>query len=127
MTFAFNWIINSTSPVAPQGLAGGVAKLTDGANVTLDASLGKMFFLDAFGDRTIDPPLNPGAGQAIVIIHYAHTSSRTLSLSTSAGGFRFGTDITGLTATDADKYDYIGCIYNYLSDKWDVVSYVKGH
>jgi ATP-dependent protease ClpP protease subunit len=49
-----------------------------------------------------------------------------LALNSGAGGFRFGTDITALTATASGKIDYIGCIYNATDTKWDVVAVTKG-
>jgi hypothetical protein len=101
--------------------------LTDGATPALDASLGVIFTLSAAGDRTIAVPSNALPGQPIVIEHFASAGARTLSLNTGAGGFRFGTDITGLTVTVSGKTDYISCIYNSIDSKWDVVGYVKGY
>jgi hypothetical protein len=100
--------------------------LTDGATPALDASQGNIFLLSAAGDRTIAVPTNPIAGQNIIIRHYASGGSRTLSLNTGTGGFRFGSDITALTATPSGKTDYIGCQYNATSNTWDVLAYVKG-
>lgn len=104
----------------------GVATLTDGATPALDASLGNHFLLTAAGDRTIAVPSNPTSGQKITIAHKASGANRTLALNTGTGGFRFGTDITALTATTSALTDYIGAIYNSADNKWDVVSYVKG-
>lgn len=104
----------------------GVVTLTDGATPALDASLGNTFLLTAAGDRTIAVPSNPTSGQKITIVHKASGANRTLALNTGTGGFRFGTDITALTATTSALTDYIGAIYNSADNKWDVVSYVKG-
>ena len=104
----------------------GVVTLTDGATPALDAALGSTFRLSAGGDRTIAVPSNPTNGQKIIIQHYANGGARTLALNTGAGGFRFGTDITGLTATTSGKTDYIGAIYNGTDSKWDVIAYTKG-
>lgn len=105
--------------------------LVDGANVTLDASLGRSFKLVATTDTTILAPTNsPDTGntQKIVIMYEASGGTRTLTLQTAvAGGFRFGTDLTGLTATVSGTVDYIGCIWNEADDRWDVVSYSKGY
>lgn len=103
-----------------------VTALTDGATPALDASLGNMFTLTAAGNRTIAVPSNPTNGQKIVIIHLASGADRTLALNTGAGGFRFGTTITALSATTSGKKDYIGAIYNGADSKWDVVAYSKG-
>lgn len=104
-----------------------VVALSDGATPALDASLGNIFYLDAAGNRTIAVPSNPTDGQKIIIRHYANGGARTLALNTGAGGFRYGTDITGLTATSSGLMDYIGCIYNGVDSFWDVVSYSKGY
>jgi hypothetical protein len=103
-----------------------VVALSDGATPALDASLGNIFYLDAAGDRTIAVPSNAVNGQKIVIRHFANGGARTLALNTGAGGFRFGTDITALTATGSGLMDYIGCIYNGVDSFWDVVAYTKG-
>ncbi len=106
-----------------------VVHLTDGATVAVDASLGSVFRLVAAGNRTISAPSNEFAGQKIIIIHEASGADRTLSLdSASAGGFRFGTDITGpLTATTSGKQDYLGFVYDATDDKWDLVASRKGY
>ena len=127
-TVTFGWIFNSTTPVAYFGLAGQIVNLVDGASVPLDAALGRVFYLDAAGDRTIAVPDNAGQGQSITIMHHANGGGRTLSLTTgSAGAFRFGSDITALSATVSGKTDYIGCSYNSIDDRWDVIAYVKGY
>lgn len=107
-----------------------LSTLSDIASVTLDASLSTMFKLTATGDRTILAPTNaPASGetQKITIAHVASGGTRTLTLTTgSAGSFRFGTTITGLTITGSGLTDYIDCIWNQTASRWDVVGYVKG-
>lgn len=105
---------------------GAVATLTDGATPALNAALGNTFILVAAGDRTIAVPTNPVSGQTITIQHTASGGARTLALNTGAGGFRFGTDITALTATGSGLTDYIAAKYNATATKWDVVAVVKG-
>lgn len=122
-------VIGGGAGATPTAVATGapvVVALTDGATPALDASLGTVFTLSAAGNRTIAVPSNPTSGQKIVIEHTASGGARTLALNTGAGGFRFGTDITGLTATSSGKTDYIGCIYNGGASFFDVVAYVKG-
>lgn len=103
-----------------------VSTLTDGATPALDASLGTIFILVAAGNRTIAVPSNAVSGQKIVIRHNASGGARTLALNSGAGGFRFGSDITSLSATASGKTDYIGCIYNATDSFWDVVGVTKG-
>lgn len=112
-------------------IAGGYPKtatLTDGASVPLDASLGDMFVLDAAGNRTIAVPVNPKRdGDRIIIRHTAAGGApRTLSLTTSTNGFKFTADVPALTTTSSGLVDYIGCIWNASTAKWEVVSYTKG-
>ena len=103
-----------------------VVALSDGATPALDASLGNVFTLAAAGNRTIAVPSNATNGQKIIIRHLASGGARTLALNTGAGGFRFGTDITALTATGSGLTDYIGAIYSSIDSRWDVVAVTKG-
>jgi hypothetical protein len=105
-----------------------VVTLVDGATVPLDASAGKVFRLTAAGDRTIQTPSNPVDGRGMIIAHTASGGARTLTLTTgSAGSFAFGADITALSATASGLTDYIGAIYDGVSQRWRVVSYSKGY
>lgn len=106
----------------------GFVALSDASTIATDASLGRNFSASSATDRTLGAPTNPVNGQKC-IWRWTNTdgSSHTLTLTTGAGGFRFGTDITALTATAAGKADYIGAVYVTADDRWDVVSYVKGY
>lgn len=126
LTLPTGLTITSTTLSFADGPRGQVA-LTDGATPALDASLGNVFTLSAAGNRTIAVPSNPTAGQKIIIRHEASGGARTLALNTGANGFRFGTDITALTETGSGLVDWIGCIWNDLDSKWDVVAYAKGY
>jgi hypothetical protein len=104
-----------------------VVTLTDGATVALDLSLGNHFVLTSAGDRTISIPTNHAVGQKFVIEHVASGADRTLTLTSSgAGSFRFGTDVTSLTATASGKRDYIFCVVASDS-RVDVVDCTKGY
>lgn len=118
----------STALLISTAYAPTVSTLTDGATVALDASLGNDFKLSAGGNRTILAPTNATAGQVIVIRHSASGADRTLTLTTgSSGAFRFGTDITALTATSSGKTDYISAKYNSTDSRWDVLGVKKGY
>jgi hypothetical protein len=109
--------------------ATGAVSLTGSSTGTaLDASLGSVFTAAATGDWLINAPSNPQAGQKITIIFKASGANRTASLSTAAGGFSFGTDITALSVTTSSLSDYIGCMYPSTAvNTWHVVAYVKGY
>ena len=104
--------------------------LTDGATVNLDASAGYVFDLVAAGDRTIAVPTGApatGTTKKIIIRHTASGGARTLTLTTgSPGSFKFGLDITGLSATGSGQTDLIGCIWSEALNRWLVVAYAKG-
>jgi hypothetical protein len=102
--------------------------LVDGANVNIDVITKAAYYrLVAAGDRTLTTPQNPVDGQKIIIQHVASGGARTLTLQTGfAYAFRFGSDITGLTATASGKTDYIGAVFNLTDQRWDVVAVTKG-
>jgi len=104
-----------------------VVAISDGAGAVIDCSLGNIFTWTAAADRTAGTTTNPTAGQKMIIEFTASGGARTLTLPTATtGDFRYGTDITVLTATTSGKTDYIGCIYNGAASRWDVVAYSKG-
>lgn len=121
------YVYNGSAWEPLSGLGSTVVTLTDGATPALNAALGSIFYLAAAGNRTIEVPSNPSVGQKIIIRHYASGGARTLSLNTSSGGFRFGSDIPFLSATASGKTDYIGCVWNEIDSFWDVVAVSKGY
>lgn len=121
----WNVISEKTTPVSITSFTATVT-LTDGATIAMDASTGVTFLITATGNRTLLAPSNPSTGEVKRIAHTASGADRTLSLTTGAGGFRFGAEITALTATTSGTTDYIGILYNLADDRWDVVSYMKG-
>jgi len=112
----------------PAAVYGTVVTLTDGATPALDAALGNTFVLASTQNPTIAVPTNPVNGQKITILFKATSADRTLALNSGTNGFKFGTDITALTATTSGTTDAIGCIYTTHAsiNKWIVVAYVKG-
>ena len=126
---AANALKTDDSFVAGKRITSGVVVLTDGANISLDASLGNHFRVTLAGNRTLLAPTNAVDGQKITIeVIQDGGGNRTLTLTTgSAGSFIFGTDITGITlTTTGGKRDLIGCVYSSSLDRWMVVSFIKG-
>jgi hypothetical protein len=100
--------------------------LTDATTIATDASLGNYFRVTLAGNRTLSNPTNLTDGQRITweVIQDA-TGSRTLAYDTL---FAFGTDLTGaVLTTTANKRDFIGGIYNSVTSKIYVVSFIKGY
>lgn len=117
-------IVSSALPSSKllSGLSNSVT-LADNGTPAMDASLGNVFTLTSTTNPTIAIPSNPTADQKAVIRFVASGGSRTLALNTGTGGFALR-NVT-LTATASGKTDYIGCIYNSTSNKWDVIAYDK--
>ncbi len=114
-------------PAQPNNPAATIANLTDGATVAVDAAAAKLQRLSANGNRTLSSPTNAVDGRYLTIAHKAVGGARTLTLATgTAGSYKFGTDITGLTATLSGATDYIGVLYDLAATRWHVISYVKG-
>lgn len=105
----------------------GTVLLEDTSTPALDAALGSVFSLITTTDPTIAVPSNPRAGQKIIIAITASGANRTPALNTGAGGFRFGTSISGLSQIVSGKTDYVGCIFNGADEMWDVIAYAKGY
>jgi hypothetical protein len=101
--------------------------LTDAATIATNARDGNLFRVTIGADRTLGAPTNPADGQVCTWFVKASGADRTLTLASGAGGFRFCTDITGLTATLSGKIDRIVAEYVLADDRWDVVGYIKGH
>ena len=107
------------------------AVLTDGATITIDASLGNNFLVTLGGNRTLGTPINAKPRQKIMlIVSQDATGSRTLAYSPA---FRFGTDVTSPTlSTAAGTNDYLGIVYNPRGSaarqlSFDVVAVSKGY
>lgn len=98
--------------------------LTDGASVAVDARMGCVFDVTIVGNRTLGNPSNAVSGQTFLFRVKASGADRTLTLDTK---FRFGTDITTLSATTSGKTDFIGAVYHAGDDKFDVIGYDKAH
>jgi len=102
--------------------------LTDAATIATDASQGTTFRVTIAADRTLGAPTNPTDGQRGLWVITASGGNRTLTLATGAGGFAFGTDITGpLTATVSGTTDYIGAVYVASANRWRVLAVAKGY
>jgi hypothetical protein len=102
--------------------------LMDGASVEVDIQLPRRHFtLTATGNRTLAAPTNATNNQIWILKHKASGADRTLSLTTGAGGFSFGTDIAALTATTSGLTDYITFQYNSTSNRHHVIGYSKGY
>jgi hypothetical protein len=106
-----------------------VVDLTDDVTIATDASLGGVFRVTLAGNRTLGAPTNPTPGQkAVWRLKQDATGSRTITLTTGAGGFRLGLEISAITlSTAANTVDYIGAIYDVTDDRWDVVGLARGY
>lgn len=102
--------------------------LTDASTITVDASTGNRFRCTLGGNRTLGAPSNPTDGQQIFFeFTQDGTGGRTLSLTTGAAGYSFGTDITSLTLSTApNTTDLMTAVYNGTANRWRIVGILKG-
>ena len=102
-----------------------VVALTDGANISTDASLGNIFTVTLGGNRTLDNPTNSTDGQRIIYkFKQDGTGSRTI---TFGSNFRGSTDVALPTLTTTAAYvDYIAFIYDSSVTKWNALAVNKG-
>lgn len=115
--------------IAPKLVCSWVA-LTDAATIAVDASLGIKFAVTLGGNRSMAAPSNPSDGQtALFRIRQDGTGNRTLSWTSGAGGYSFGSDITAAPtlSTAINKVDYVGFIYDATNDRWHLLSYARGY
>ena len=111
-----------------------VALTVTGGSVNTDASLGNVFTFSNTDVVTVNAPTNATDGQKC-IWRFTNTagSTKALTFTSVAGGFRFGTTVTAssgtLSGTVSNKTDYVGAIYNGdpAVQKWDVIAYAKGY
>jgi hypothetical protein len=99
--------------------------LTDAATIATDASLGNHFRVTLTATRTLGNPTNPTDGQkATWELIQDSFGSHGINFGTK---FAFGSDLPTITlSTAGNKRDFLGAIYNSGTDKWYVVSFIKG-
>jgi len=120
---------NTTDTLTNKTLISKVVALTDAANIATDVSLGNVFTVTLGGSRNLSAPSNANDGQKCIWrFKQDGAGNRTVTPNTSAGGFRFGTDIPSLVlSTAANVTDYMGAIYNGSDNFWDVIAFVRGY
>lgn len=126
---SFKSAIKTSKVPLGDSLTPAVVALTDAATITVDASLGNHFRVTLGGNRTMGVPSNPVDGQRIVFeVIQDGTGSRTLTWSSSTGGYAWGTDVPSPTlTTTASKRDFVGFIYNSTANLWYGVAVAKGY
>ena len=101
--------------------------MTDGATITPDCDTTDVGTVTIGGSRTLANPIGtPTNGQKLLFrITQGTGGNFSLSFGTS---YKFGSDIPSITlSTAAAATDYIGCIYNSTTSKWDVIAFIKGY
>lgn len=101
--------------------------LSDATTIATDASLGTHFRVTISGNRTLGVPSNPTDGQVCVWEVTASGNDRTLTLSSSTGGFAFGADVTEVPTIAEDTTTYIQAVYNASANRWRVIGVVGGY
>jgi hypothetical protein len=115
-----DWRVGGNSVASPL-----VNTATYASTLTLDCSVAKVFDLTLTGNTVLSFSNGVDGEDILVRLRQDATGSR---LVTFGAMVRFGTDITGFTAsTAASKMDYITLRYNSPSTKYDFVSARQGY
>ncbi len=104
--------------------------LTDAATVSVDPADGHRFYHSGSSARTFAAPGTGGyKGQQLVIaMKNTGGSGITHTFTTgSAGAWRFGADITGISELASGTTDYVTAVYHDTDQRWDIVGYSKGY
>lgn len=110
-------------PVSPL-----VVALTDASTIAVNAAAGSFFKVTLAASRTMGAPTNPKDGQMIMFqIKQGGSGSYTITWTTGAGGYQFGTVVTAPTlGTAVGAYDYVGFKYDSVADRWNCLAAVGG-
>jgi hypothetical protein len=102
-------------PVAPT-----VTALADAAPTAVNAALGNYFTWLLGASRTLSAPSNPTSGQYIElqIQQPASGGPYTVTWTSGAAGYSFGTDGAPVLSTAASAVDQVGFRYSALLGKW---------
>lgn len=100
--------------------------LASGGTITPDATITSSVNVSVDAAATIDGPTGGYDLQKMTFRLTQDVSGHTVTFSTGAGNFRFGTDIPSFTASGPSLSDYVGVIYNAADTVWDIVSVIQG-
>jgi hypothetical protein len=107
-------ILRTNGASANPSWYGGVVSLTDGATISVDASLGDNFRVTLGGNRTLANPTNLVNGQVLNFrIAQDGTGSRTLSYGAK---YKFPGGTTPILTTTASAHDFMSCQYDSTDD-----------
>lgn len=102
--------------------------VTYAAAVALNAALGNLQRITCTGDITLNAPTNPTDGQTIVLELTASGGARTPTFTVgSAGAYKYGSDITAVTAIASGTTDVYSLKYRSTENRWFIVAVVKGY
>lgn len=109
----------------PAALAPAVVKLTDGATIAVNASLGNDFRVTIAGNRAMGNPANSANGQQIIFqVTQGSGGPFTLAWGTS---YEFSADLPQPTlSTGAGQTDLFGFIYNAAKSTWLLAAFLNG-
>jgi hypothetical protein len=114
---------NLTSTLSTYSVPNRIVATASVTSVTIDASVTDQYHITSLAvNATFNAPINSSSnGQKLIIRIQDNGTPRTLSWTTSTGGFRV-IGVTLPTTTVAFKNFYVGCIYNSTDVFWDVIS-----
>jgi hypothetical protein len=100
-------------------LAPKVVVLSDAATIAVNAKLGNDFRVTIAGNRTAGAPANPADGEKITFeVIQDSTGSRTLTWTSGAGGYSFGSGSAPTLSTAAGAADQVAFRYSATKLAW---------
>lgn len=113
----------STASGARTNLGLGATSITDAATITPDTAYAQYSVTSLAQSATFAAPAAGVDGQKLILRILDNGTSRTLTWTTTSGGYRvIGTALPATTT--ANKVIYVGLIYNSQATYWDVVSVI---
>lgn len=122
-THAGSDIASGTIAYARLPVAATVA-LTDAATVATNASSGNLFRVSITANRTLGVPSSPTDGQTCTWEITASGGDRTLTLTTSAGGFDISDQVAQTTTIRSGRKMSFTATYNSSANLWFVTNCV---
>ncbi len=119
--------LDATQTLTNKAITTRTVALTDGASIAVNCDTTDVGTVTIAGNRTLaNPTGTPTNGQKLLFrITQGAGGNFTLAFGTN---YKFGSDIPSITlSTAAGTADYIGCVYNSASTKWDVIAFIKGY
>jgi hypothetical protein len=116
--------LGPAGPRGPRGDDPQCVAVGSGKRIELDCTAGTIFDIILYDDAELLSPTHPYDGKRIMLrIAQDAKGNRRLKLPVN---FSFG-HVSVMLSTEPNAYDYLDVVYNYRSNKWDVLDFKRGY